>query len=522
MHRDTRRSTALTSGTSVSYVCDMKFRAVFAVAAGVVVWCCAPQPLSAQPVPAVSPTPQSPTLYGPLSTTARVAESSQFERQQTRQRNEMLRLTEDQIHDDLMLLTRVMDLFFVARTPEQEIALTVRKQTIPLLEGLAPYSIESTYQGISSLGQRVPFCTRPPGEVFHCDPYFQPHPPAAAPYEVKMLSAKIGMLVIRDLSDSTNPAWAKFAADVAPLASAAGLVIDLRTAWGSDPRSLVPWLEQLTGRAPLAALREIRRAPQLTPYVDAYRARYRADARDPAVWATLVGTPAQTRPRTAPQIAVMIGRHCESACELATRLLETYARATVLGNPGSSGRLGYDEPALLELPRSKIMVYFYATEYLLSADIEAATGPTAEWHQRRGWLFDSDPTALAIREVERRIKRPRWPPSCVGLQGYETVAALPLAVRKKIHNAYLLKPGMCTERSGITIGIKADVSLDTMRKLTTSCGISSVGQDSAQVSFAFPGFVGIKPLSRLAQSDVVDEIYVSCQAEYEPNGPGGT
>lgn len=159
----------------------------------------ATSPAGSPPVQRSQLVPQ--TAYGPLSITQQVAETPWKDRQEAMRRNEARRLTKDQIHDDTLLLSQVMDLFFVARTPEDKIALDVRARDFPTLEKLAPYSVEATYHGIHGVGERARFCTRPPDEMFHCAPDFKAHPrtPDSSPYEVKVLPSKLAMLVIRDL-----------------------------------------------------------------------------------------------------------------------------------------------------------------------------------------------------------------------------------------------------------------------------------------------------------------------------------
>lgn len=464
-----------------------------------------------------SPAPVSSQLpYGPLSTIQRGEQSASNDRPIAARRNDARNLSKREINEDLAMLSRVIDLYFVPRTAEEQAGIQIRDRTAATLHQLAPYSVSSTFNAIMSSSERIGFCARAPDEKWPCDPDFATRPPAdptLPPYEVGVLPSKIGRLVIRDLSNAANPAWAKL--DLTPLSKASGLVIDLRAAWGADPRPLLPWLGTITGRATLAPLREIRRSPKLTPYVDAYRARFVAEGRDPDAWAPLVGTSSTGR-ATIP-IVVLIGRHCESACELVTRVLETYADATVIGSVMRSGRLHRDEPAMVTLPHSRIDIYFHATEYLLSTEIEAKTGPTGEWWlARRDEGVDYDGNALAIRELQRRIANRNWPGSCGAFRPYSSPAALPQALRKKIPNAFHLDDKTC-EGSHRSISIKADITLHTMRRFVASCQKPAHIGWRSEGNFGFGVVVGVELVSQLAQSDVVESVNVGCHHPPQPN-----
>lgn len=460
--------------------------------------------------------PNAQRVYGPLSTMGLSTKTPWDERKRAMRRNEARLLSRKDITEDLALLSRVIDLFFVPRTAEQRAGIQIRNQAEVTLRRLAPYSVASTCNSVMHTADRIDYCARPPGEMWPCDPAFKPPPPARptqSPYEVRVLPSNIGRITIRDLSDGTLPAWAQFAGDMARVSNAAGILIDMRMAWGSDPRPLLPWLRSFTGRPRLTPLREIRRPPGLTPYVKAYRAKYLTEGRDPKVWATLVG-PAVThrqRNRKAIPVTVLVGRHCQSACELVTRVLATYANATVIGGVSRSGRLHRDEPALLTLPHSRIRVYFYATEYLLSKEIEAKTGPTSGWWlARRGESMDYDGTALALHEIKQRIAHPAgWPAPCSAHPAYRQVGSLPQGVRKKITAAFYLDDRNC-RGAGRSVTIKANVSLDTMQRLVASCPDRKHVSLRSEGYFTFGAVVGIKLISRLAQSNVVEHITVRC------------
>lgn len=69
-----------------------------------------------------------------------------------------------------------------------------------------------------------------------------------------------------------------------------------------------------------------------------------------------------------------------------------------------------------------------------------------------------------------------------------------------------------------SVRIKADVSLHTMQRLVASCPARSHVHMRAAGSFGFGTVVGIELLSKLAQSDVVEGIYLGCSGRMQPNG----
>jgi len=482
------------------------------------------QPAWSEAPAAPKPIPEAERPYGPLSITARVAETPWAERKRAMRRNDERLVDLAAMREDIAALSAVIDLFFAPRTPDRKEALTFEQQHFGLLLKLAPYAVGSTHHALLSIGERVGFCARPPDEMWHCDPYFTPRPaadPASAPYEVSVAPSGIATVTIRDLSNAYDPAWARLSTDLTQVARASGIVIDMRAAWGHDPRPLLPWLEGLTGRTPLAPLHEIRRPSALTRYVDAYQAKYQAESRNPALWQALIGTPATTSAPTPPPIVVVVGRHCESACELVARVLETYSGASVVGGVGKSGRLHHDEPAMLTLPHSRIDVYFHATEYLLSPEIEAKTGPTHAWRSRGADLVDFDGTAYATREVEMRIKNPAgWPARCDGYREYRQKEALPEPFRKKIQGEFYLDDRRCSEGSR-SISVTTDLPASAVRRFVETCPPPTPTLGSyvrGQFNMSFSAKDPFAVVSRLAQSDVVQSIWIQCVRTPEPDG----
>jgi hypothetical protein len=402
----------------------------------------------------------------------------------------------------------MVDEFYATRTREQADYLsTARDRASPARMSPYPSSVASLARGFLDVGSRQRICARPPDELWHCDPFMVPAPASpAAPYTITEEARGVMRLAIGDLSNGADPAWSRFDADLAPLANAKAIVLDLREATGGDPRPLLPWLERVTGRRPLRPLRSIHRPATADPYVVAYAARFTSDGRDRAVWAPLVGTmPATTTPPTRARIAVVISPRCGAACELAARVLETHAGAIVLGNPAHYlSRLHRDEPALLVLPRSAVEIYFYATEYLLSRDIEAKTGTTGEWNAFAGEGFDGDLVAAAVRE----LTEPRLARRCTAYPAYTTRAAMPPAAAAKLHgHASSLRPGGCSD--GVEVTLHSDMPLSSLHRFAATCSqppdlthyvndVFSIGNPSYPV------------LTQLAQSDLVKAIYIGC------------
>ncbi|MFN0250576.1 MAG: S41 family peptidase [Kofleriaceae bacterium] len=449
------------------------------------------------------------TPPGPLSTSQRVVEKSWNEQKKVMEQHRQRRLSKQEIIDDVAALAKVIGLYFVPRTEEHRAGVQ-HLTDLGRLHQLAPYSVDSVLNAFYHPAGRLEYCVRAAGLPRQCDVDFVARSPSTLPpFEVGVLPSKLVRLVVRDLSDGANPAWATLAGELAKVANAPGIIVDMRGAFGGDPRPLLPWLKTITGRPDLAPLREIRRPAQLDPYVAAYDARYLKEGRDRAHWTPLVG-PARTGPTVKTPIAVLVGRHCESACELVARVLETYANAIVIGGVGRSGRLDRDEPAMVTLPSSKAEIYFHAAEYLLATDIEAKTGPTNEWWlRRRAEPVDYDGTAIAERELLRQIASPA-PVSCAGFVAYKDRKRFPEPLRKKIHASFALEDTHCTP-SQRSVHVRAKVSLHTLRRLVESCGGNGayVGRERDS-AFSFSVVVGIELVSKLAQSNLVDEVYVQC------------
>ena len=460
-----------------------------------------------------------PKTIGPLSLAGKVPETPWSIRKQHMRANEARKIDRAGIRADVTAFESIVDTFYVPHTREQQEFVRYAHEHDKLLEPLAPYSVASLAGAFLSAGQRLGLCVRPPNEMWHCDPSapIKP-PPPPRPYTIGSAGSGIALWTIADLSNA-DAGWDALAKDLVLLAKANALVLDMRHASGGDPRALVPWLEQVTGRAPLRPLREIRRPAIADAYVAAYQARFVAEARDPAIWRPLVGTmPALGATRWTQPIAIVIGPHCESACELVTRVLETYADAVVLGDARRFGRLVRDEPALATLPSSKVDVYFHATEYLLAPDIEARTGPTHAWRAIGGDPDADTLVAAAARELELRLANPSgWPARCDAITAYATRAAMPAAARNKISSERMLEQTMCSD--GHHIRLSTSLPLTTLRRFLATCS------RPLTVTSWFPGDYSLGRLDRaafgvlsqIAQSELIENIRIDCEHPPQPN-----
>ncbi len=502
--------------------------AVFVAAAG-----CGPRPSTGAggapagardqvpPPPYVTDTlPAGPKTFGPLSLAGKVPETSWSLRKQQMRANDARKIDRAGIRADVAAFESIVDTFYVPHTREQQEFVRYAHEHDKLLERLAPYSVASLAGAFRSAGQRLELCVRPPNEMWHCDPSapIKP-PPHKSPYTIGGTTPDIAVWRINDLSNAADPGWGGLPKSLALLASSRAIVLDMRHASGGDPRALVPWLEEVTGRVPLRPLREIRRPAIADAYVAAYEARFVAEGRDPALWRPLVGTmpAAGTRGWTQP-IAIVIGPHCESACELVTRVLETYADAIVLGDARRFGRLVRDEPALATLPSSKVDVYFHATEYLLAPEIEARTGPTHAWRAIGGDPDDDTLVPAAVRELELRLANPSgWPARCDAITPYATQAAMPAAAHSKISSEQLLDRTFCPD--GHHIDVYTSLPLTTLRRFLATCSrpLEVTRWFAGQYSLGQLTRGDYRVLSQVAQSELIDRILIECEHRAEPN-----
>jgi hypothetical protein len=446
------------------------------------------------PAPAPAPGPRG---EGPLSLRTTIATTPWAQQVQAMKHwTYEVSLDSRQVSEEVTLVTRLLtDLFPQPATPRLRAGIDEARKTLPsILSPISAGYLSTNYEHL--LTWELQLCTRPPGEMRHCWGNLPPPAPvAAAPFEIGEVAGTT-VLIVYDLSKP----WPSFDAALDQLAHAKAIVVDMRAAAGTDPRPLLPWLEQITGRAPFKPLREIHRPKDLDPFVAAYAARYASESRDPAVWASLVGVMPAAQPTTAPPVAVVVGENCGAACELVARSLMTYARATLFGQVAASSRLDRDEPALLLLPYSNVEIYFNATAYILDDDIERATGPTSEWDMRTS---DSSPDTIVTFAARQLLDPPAK--RCDAMTAFPSVRKLPPAVRAKLPDV------------GVIAGCKTalHLSLETSAPFSAVQRFASTCSPPIELSNELV-HLGIEPqpisvLSQLAQSDLIDRIDVSCE-----------
>ena len=407
-----------------------------------------------------------------------------------------VKLDSRQVAEEVDLVTTLLtDLFPDPATPRLRSGIDEARQTLPnLLSPIPAGYMAANFKQL--LTWELQLCTRPPGEMSPCWGNLPPPPPvAAAPFAISEVAGAT-VLTVHDLSKP----WPSFEAALDQLDHAKAIVVDMRTAAGTDPRPLLPWLERITGRAPFKPLRGIHRPKELDPYVAAYAARYASESRDPAVWASLVGVMPAARPTTPPPVAVVVGENCGAACELVARSLITYAGATLYGQVPWFARLDRDEPALLLLPYSNVEIYFNATAYILDDDIELATGPTPEWGMRTS---DSSPDTIVTFAARHLLGPPTK--RCDAMTAFPTVRKLPPAVRAKIPDVGAL--AAC--KTALHLSIATSAPYSAVQRFASTCSpavalsnnLTSVGLELQPISV----------LSQLAQSDLVDRIGIGCE-----------
>ncbi len=452
-------------------------------------------------------------IAGPLSVVAAPPETPPAELAQARNEQRERYVGKKILDEDVAAFLAVVDRFFPSETPSFRVAHDAAHNE---LHGLAPESLDRTFNSFLFASERYHLCVRTPHAMWPCDRDLKPPPHAATAFELTEPAPGIAELAVHDLSNAADPAWAKLPTET--LAKARAIIVDLRDAAGSDPRPLLPWLEAVTGDKPLQPLRAIERPADADTYVAAYTARFLPETRDRGVWASLVGPARPTAAHDARPIAVVVGRHCGAACELVARVLQARAGATVTGGVTRSGRLSRDEPALLELPHTKIDVFFHATRYVMSADIEAATGPSDEWSALVADPVDYDGTAYALREVEARLAG-GWR-RCDSFPAYSKVDALPRAVVAKLPDAFSLDKSACPDTQRV-ITVVTDLPLSALDRYLATCVAPlhvSSRWPAVQYELAAPdGLAALPALSQLAQSDVVQAVYVTCAPHFEPN-----
>ena len=484
------------------------------------------RPTADQLAPLPAPPVTGERTIGPLALRARGPESSHPEVQAARARAESHYLDRERVHAETTTFLAFVDAFYQPLTPETKIGFDIAHHELGMLETIAPYSIYGVALAYAKSTERLHLCIYDAGMTGTCDRDQHPRPRTThALFEIGELAPGIGSLVLHDLGDASDPSWASFAEATRALAHERGLVIDLRDAPGADPRALLPWVGALTGGRGLAPLRAIERPADADRFVAAYRARFTDSGRDPAIWRALLATGEPAAPSTAARtdmpIAIVVGRYCESACELVSRVLETYAGATVIGGVGYSGRLARDEPAMFVLPYSQTSVFFHATRYLLDAEIEAATGPTEEWDALGGDPIEerasplpaaypvTDHLTSAIRDVAQRLAQPGGWPRC------DTLAPVDLAGSDKLRAVGWL--GHCTSGTQ-DIAVITAVPHSVLQRFLATCPaqVTAYTQFPGRFTLQISGTPTADLLAHIAASELVRYVEVSCVPRQHP------
>ena len=325
-------------------------------------------------------------------------------------------------------------------------------------------------------------------------------PQAARPmFELLEPSLGIVTLVVRDLSASNDDSLAKI---LPRIAAARGLLIDMSGAQGDNPLPILPLLKQVTGLVKLKPLRAISRPPQADDLIAAYKKRFEAKNRDDDAWSALVGKSSPPE-RSKQRVTVLVGDGCGPACELSARVLVTYADAKIYGGVRHHDRLHRANPAVMLLPRSKIEIYFFASEYVLDPRIQKATGPIGNWRVGLQERYNGDLAAYAIAELEAQ-KKPR---RCSSYRGYSKVQHLPVVLTKKLPGAGYLQMAHSWQ---ISQTIEANAPYSAVKRFADTCGKRILLR-----ARGYSDTIGIETnltlveLSRLAQSDLIEYIQVT-------------
>lgn len=144
---------------------------------------------------------------------------------------------------------------------------------------------------------------------------------------------------------------------------------------------------------------------------------------------------------------------------------------------------------------------------MLSDEIEAATGPTEEWHAVAGDPIDDPPMgdhlAFAVRDVQKRLDG-----------GWARCDSLPSDPKeaKKLQGAIWLTSG-CSD--GYEIAIHTDVPTSAVRRFLATCS------SHVDVDGLYPGYLAVRTLpsagvlAQISASELVTQVDVHCQARMQ-------
>src|SRR5687767_11398845 len=172
-----------------------------------------------------------PKRWGPLSTAGKPPETPWSSRTPALDRNREVHLSRAAIRAETDALEALLRQRFVESTTEATEALKYARDTAAILERIAPYSIDAITDAVRSVGGGAGLFAPGAGLAFPWHHEFKGRAGATAiPWELKRSPSGIAQLTISYFADASSPAWAQL--DVAALARAPGIVLDLRGAWG--------------------------------------------------------------------------------------------------------------------------------------------------------------------------------------------------------------------------------------------------------------------------------------------------
>ncbi|MFT3699901.1 MAG: S41 family peptidase [Kofleriaceae bacterium] len=303
--------------------------------------------------------------------------------------------------------------------------------------------------------------------------------------------------------------------DLAPLMSAKAVVLDLTEARGGHVTWLLPWIQKLAGPSWRKPIHAITTSAHADLDIRAYQERFLPDAsRDPVEWAALVD-PSRHPPvakTTSVPIEILIDHACHSACELVTRMLETYTDARVYGQVLTYGRLYADDPARIVLPGSKVTIYYYATHYDLDPAIVEATGKTNDWSHAH--TVAAPELDFAIGEAMRRLAHTEI--DCKALP------AVPFERLGSLHGLDATHFQVAAATEG-RISVASRLPADSVLRIAQQCGLpesTTIGGAYGPYNFALgtPGKLDIAALSRFAQYPGIEKVRVDPITSYTIDG----
>lgn len=206
------------------------------------------------PKPA-APSPRMAREWGPLALRATMTPPPTMNaKRSVWRKNQAQQLDRKEMEKDLTLLRQVAVGYLDGSPAAGRPALADLKRTSDSLTRSAPDSVHSFAGALSSWGRRYGICVFEPGLERSCYSLQGTTRPdtktTEPPFSIVSEAAGIKRLAVRELTADSLPVWQKSAAELTKLATARGLIVDLRQAWGSDFRPLWPLVTRLVGASP--------------------------------------------------------------------------------------------------------------------------------------------------------------------------------------------------------------------------------------------------------------------------------